>query len=452
MFQCLSHDNTEGVDEFASPKRLVLGKRKRIAHPPKSRARRTFTSLANKQNKAKAPTPSKAKTTKEKDTSRDNEIASSEGFGPIPIPGDNKVPSKAKEAKQVEALVVNMEEALANLVVRRKILASKMGEPLLLDDILNVVDSIIDWSDPTSFIVESTKKAKANETSGGVKVSYGMPSTTKKLETAKTQPEVTILKPHPISELPPFSAGDFELVPGGFILVRKTSATSDGKGVEKGEAKATTNVGKEKGKKVTEAKKVVGPGEAKHSGQPFAAPVQSSEINGLAMRLLKNLDEMNEDRDVSLTRDALNDAESLNFEVNALCTHLSTLAKAYLGKTEFSTAGGDMAEGLVEWIREQAKHIEEMEKSLAKTRELVVKLEEGLVSAKAYLGLLNQEKERLDSNGMMSFVRPIWRLPKPLEMSPTPSYHESALRPSFLFIFLFLFPYKKLAISDVAMM
>ncbi|GLU03986.1 hypothetical protein SLE2022_211540 [Rubroshorea leprosula] len=56
---------------------------------------------------------------------------------------------------------------------------------------------------------------------------------------------------------------------------------------------------------------------------------------------------MNEDF-LYLCGDALDDAKSINFEVNALRTHLSTLAKAYLGKIEFGAAEGDMAEGLDE--------------------------------------------------------------------------------------------------------
>ncbi|GLT87288.1 hypothetical protein SLE2022_053780 [Rubroshorea leprosula] len=98
--------------------------------------------------------------------------------------------------------------------------------------------------------------------------------------------------------------------------------------------------------------------------------------------------EMNEDF-FCLCRDAIDDVESINFEVSAIRTQLSNLAKAYLRKTKFGTARGDMAENLNKQIKEQAKHIEDMEKSLAETKELIVKLEKGLVSAKAYLGSLN---------------------------------------------------------------
>ncbi|GLT87192.1 hypothetical protein SLE2022_052890 [Rubroshorea leprosula] len=61
--------------------------------------------------------------------------------------------------------------------------------------------------------------------------------------------------------------------------------------------------------------------------------------------------EMNKDF-FYLCRDALDDAESINFELNALRTHLSNLATAYLGMTKFGTAGGDMVESLNERIRE----------------------------------------------------------------------------------------------------
>ncbi|GKV13632.1 hypothetical protein SLEP1_g24620 [Rubroshorea leprosula] len=286
---------------------------------------------ANKPSKAKVPTPSKAKTAKDKDTSRDNEsdesswgnpnpkvieqikrlrpirggrclgekyydssasfqlAASNEGIGSIPIPSDNKVPSKTEEAKWVEALAVNMEEALMNLEVRRKILASKIAKPPLPDDILNV-----DWSYLTSFKAESAKKAKANDVR-----------------------HKSLLREARNNE---------------------DSARGDGvEGAEKGKAKATIGVSKEKGNKVTEVtssdssessnhksnnndasfengngkmdtgmptmssvKKMAGPGETKHGGQQSATPAKSSKIDDLAMRLLKSLDEMNEDRDVSL--------------------------------------------------------------------------------------------------------------------------------------------------------
>ncbi|GKV15404.1 hypothetical protein SLEP1_g26197 [Rubroshorea leprosula] len=484
MFPWLSHDIAKRADKAAPPKRSVMGKRKSVAHPLKSRRCRTSTSSASKQSKVKAPTPSK-----EKDTSCDSEsdesswgdpdpevieqikrlrpicgdkhlvrsiiiqaLHFSEGFGSIPIPGDDKVPSKFEKAKWVEALAMNMEEALANPEVHRKIMASEIGEPPLPNDIFNVVDSIIDWTDPTSFTTESMKKAKANEvplqkptmTRGGVKVSYGTPNMTKKLETMKTQLEVTVLKPRPISKLPPFRAGDLELVPRGFIPARKTSAASSEKvvllftllGVEKDEAKAAISVDKEKGKKVTKGQSCrlsssidmnrVAPKEFESDvGDATKKFVSSKAKWTLARQLLKNLDEMNEDKDVSLARfglmplgssramgrfavpamlerwacqlldifpnltmcskakkvvvedafsilcvtmqhmevtpfakmnedffylcgDALDDAKSINFEVNALCTHLSTLAKAYLGKTEFGIAKGDMAEGLDE--------------------------------------------------------------------------------------------------------
>ncbi|GKU96144.1 hypothetical protein SLEP1_g9415 [Rubroshorea leprosula] len=476
--------NLERADEAAPPKRSILGKRKSVTHPPKSRACRTSTLPTSKQSKAKASTPFKAKTAKEKDTSHDSKSnesswgdpnpvvidqikrlrlvhgggclgekyydssasfqspASSKGFGLIHIPSDDKVLSKSEEAKRVEALAMNMEEALANLEVRWKILASEIGEPPLPDNILNVVDFIINWSDPAAFTVESAKKAKASKvppqkpttTRGGVKVSYGTPSMTKKPETAKTQPES-----RPISELPLFKVGDFELVLGGFIPMRKTGAAINEKGVEKGEAKVAIGVSKEKGKKVTKhtnhelSKKVTDLGEAEHSSQSSTALAKLGRIDDSIMRLLKNLDEMNEYRDVSLAqfglvplgvkkvvvkdafsilcatmrhievtpfvemnedffylcKDALEDAESINFEVNALRTHLSNLATAYLGMTKFGMAEGDMAKSLDERIKEQVKHIEKMEKSLVETKELVIKLEEGLVSAKAYLGSLN---------------------------------------------------------------
>ncbi|GKU89662.1 hypothetical protein SLEP1_g3775 [Rubroshorea leprosula] len=63
----------EGADEVTPPRRSVLGKRKSVAHPHTSRAHRTSASPASKPSKAKVPTPSEAKTAKDKDISCDNE-------------------------------------------------------------------------------------------------------------------------------------------------------------------------------------------------------------------------------------------------------------------------------------------------------------------------------------------------------------------------------------------
>lgn len=57
---------------------------------------------------------------------------------------------------------MNMEEALANPKIRWKILAEEISAPLLPDDILKVIDTIIDWSDHVSFTTESARKAKAS--------------------------------------------------------------------------------------------------------------------------------------------------------------------------------------------------------------------------------------------------------------------------------------------------
>ncbi|GKV15298.1 hypothetical protein SLEP1_g26094 [Rubroshorea leprosula] len=202
MFPCLSRDIAKGADEAAPLKRLFLGKRKSAAHPPKSKARRTFASPTSNESDESSwgnlnpEVIERIKRLRPVHGGR-HLVASNEGFGPIPIPGDDKVPSKSKEAKRAEAL-----------------------------------------HDLATFTTESANKANASEvlpqkptmTKGGVKVSYGTPSVTKKLEIVKTQPKVTILKPCPISELPPFRASDFELVPVGFIPVRKTGAAIDEKG------------------------------------------------------------------------------------------------------------------------------------------------------------------------------------------------------------------------------
>ncbi|GKV03857.1 hypothetical protein SLEP1_g16099 [Rubroshorea leprosula] len=334
----------EEANEAAPSRKSALGKRKSIAHPPRSKAHRTSASPTSKQSKAQAPTPSTMRTTKGKGA-----------IDGVPIPGEDEIPSKPEEAKKVKALMVNMEEALANPDVHRKILAKE--------------------------IAESTTKAKASDislqkpftTKGGVRISYGTPSMTKKPGATKTQPETSIPKPRPISELPPFQASNFELVPRGFRLKRKIDAATDVKGVEKG--------------KVTEGEGVGLQG--------------SIDMNRVALEEFESDVGNAAKKPVPIkARDAIDDAESINFKVGTIHTHLSDLAKAYLEKTVFGMAGNDVTESLDEQIERQAKHIIKMEKSLAETKKLVTKLEEGLVLAKAYLGLLNQDKEHLQSNGI----------------------------------------------------
>ncbi|GKV41974.1 hypothetical protein SLEP1_g49437 [Rubroshorea leprosula] len=49
------------ANEVVPSKKPILGKRKSVAYPPKSKAQRISTSLANKQSKATAPMPSNGK-------------------------------------------------------------------------------------------------------------------------------------------------------------------------------------------------------------------------------------------------------------------------------------------------------------------------------------------------------------------------------------------------------
>ncbi|GKV10876.1 hypothetical protein SLEP1_g22184 [Rubroshorea leprosula] len=363
---------------------------------------------------------------------------SGDGFGPIPILGDDKVLSKSKEAKRVEALAVNMEKALANPEVRQKILANEISKPPLPDDILSVVDSIIDWSDPTSFTAELLKKAKASE------APPQKPTTV--FKKARPRLQSVLVEKRGRRSL----RGKDKGFQGNINTNRaapKEFKSDVGNAVKKSISnKSKVDVGTPA---ISLAKKATNPREVEHNGQPSSTPAKSGEIDDLALRLLKNLDEMNEDKDVSLARfglvpmggsravgmfamptmleswacylldifpnlmtrkkakwwDAIDDAKSINFKVNAIRTHLSNLAKAYLEKTEFCTTEGDMAKSLDERIKEQVKHIEEMEKSLAETKKLILKLEKGLVSAKAYLGSLNQEKERLNCNSVVELCQ-----------------------------------------------
>ncbi|GKV40198.1 hypothetical protein SLEP1_g47867 [Rubroshorea leprosula] len=318
------------VDEGAPPKRSVLGKRKSVAYSPKSRAQRTSILPANKKSKTKAPTPSKVRITKEKETSNVSDsdesswgdldlkvierikklrpicggkhlgkmyydlstsfqlVASNKGLGPIPIPSDGKVLSKSEEAKRVEALAVNMEEALVNPQVRRRILTNKI--------------SVI-WHPKHG---EEARNSKDSSTSNDIVEGQG----------CRFPSNIDINKVAP---------------------------------------------------KEFESDKVASPSKAEHDDQPSSALAKSSEANDFAVRLFETLERMN------------------TIEMS----HLSNLAKAYFGKAEFGITEGDKARSLDEWIKEQAKNIEEMEKSLTQMKELALTLQDVLVSAKAYLGSLN---------------------------------------------------------------
>ncbi|GLU04074.1 hypothetical protein SLE2022_212390 [Rubroshorea leprosula] len=98
-------------------------------------------------------------------------LTSSKRLDSILIPGNDEVSSKAKEAKNVETLMKNMDEALAKnmdepLVQRGvccKIIASEVNEPLLLDIIVGLVDDIFDWYDLASFVAKRNKKKKQRQ-------------------------------------------------------------------------------------------------------------------------------------------------------------------------------------------------------------------------------------------------------------------------------------------------
>lgn len=60
---------------------------------------------------------------------------------------------------------------------------------------------------------------------------------------------------------------------------------------------------------------------------------------------------MNEDF-FHLCKDAINDAESINFKVGTIQAQLLDLAKAYLGKGEFGMTRGDTTRNLDKWIKE----------------------------------------------------------------------------------------------------
>ncbi|GLU06586.1 hypothetical protein SLE2022_236080 [Rubroshorea leprosula] len=156
----------------------------------------------------------------------------------------------------------------------------------------------------------------------------------------------------------------------------------------------------------SKAKKVV----VEHTFSNLCAAMRHMEVTLFS--------EMNED--FYLCRDAIDDVESINFEVDAIYTHLSNLAKEYHGKTKFGTVKGDMAKRLDEWIKEQVEHIAEMQKSLAETKKLILKLKEGLVSAKAYLGSLNQEKEHLNSSGVTELCQSCIEVAKAFGDEPGP--------------------------------
>ncbi|GKV35944.1 hypothetical protein SLEP1_g44139 [Rubroshorea leprosula] len=480
---------------------------------------------ANKQNKANTPIPPKAKATKEKEMSHDSDsdesswgdpnpklAASNKGLGLIPILGDDKVLPKFEEAKKVEALAVNMEEALANPEVPELVKKVKVSE--VLPQKPSVVSRLGKWAswvrsglgqvygsptghrlkyvDPNSFLWVGFRSGS------WVGLIFAMPSCERRCEGFIRHPQHGEEAYYSKDSV---KSGDTEGVNScTFVKTGKCSCHHRGgkgtsfqgnidinkAGLEEFESDVSDAVKKSifDNSKVdidkptmSLVKKAASFSEIKHSEQPSLIPAKSSEADDFAMKLIKNLDEMNDDRDVSLAlfglvplggsrvvggfttlamlevwalhlldtfpnlttcrkakkvvvedtfailyaamrhmkvttfiemnedffylcRDAIDDVESINSKVDVICTHLSNLAKAYIRKTRFNMTKGDTAEKLDDQIKEQMEHVAKMEKSLAETKGLVFKLEERLVSAKAYLESFNQEKELVASSGL----------------------------------------------------
>ncbi|GKV11551.1 hypothetical protein SLEP1_g22799 [Rubroshorea leprosula] len=193
--------------------------------------------------------------------------AFNEGLGPIPIHGDDKVLSKFEKAKRVEPLAVNMEEALANLEVHQRIMDSEI---------------VVLYPSQLSRV----KKAKGKR---GVKVSYGTPKMAKKLEIAGTQLKAMILK------------GKVKAVVGaseekGKVVIEEisfdSSDSSNDKLSDKDVSKSKVNADKPS---MSSMKKVASLNEVEHNDEPSSAPTKSGKDDDFIVRLLKNLEEMNED-------------------------------------------------------------------------------------------------------------------------------------------------------------
>ncbi|GKU93207.1 hypothetical protein SLEP1_g6816 [Rubroshorea leprosula] len=244
---------------------------------------------ASKQRKAKVPIPSKVKTIKEKETSKDNDndesswgdlnpesVTSNEGFDFIRILGDDKVLSKFEEAKRVEALVVNMEEALANLQVCRKILANEI----------------------------SVEKGKAKAVVGvsrekGKKVTEVISSNSNESNNDRSSFDDALSKSENGSEQRGKDVG-FQ----GSIDINRAALEEFESDMGDATKKSISNKSKvDVGTPaMSSTKKAANPDEIEHYGQPSSTTAKSGEIEDSTMRLLKNLDEMNKDRDVSLAR------------------------------------------------------------------------------------------------------------------------------------------------------
>ncbi|GKV10885.1 hypothetical protein SLEP1_g22190 [Rubroshorea leprosula] len=140
--------------------------------------------------------------------------ASNRGLGPIPVPSDDKAPFESKEAKEVEALVMNVKQALAKLEVCHNI--------------------------------------STGEVRRGVRVSHGTPSITKKSEVTRTWSKKIMIKPHMASESPHFKAVDVGLAPRKPLTKKSVDTTTIEKDVEKDKAKAITIANEGKDKEIVE--------------------------------------------------------------------------------------------------------------------------------------------------------------------------------------------------------
>ncbi|GKV11003.1 hypothetical protein SLEP1_g22292 [Rubroshorea leprosula] len=152
-------------------KEKVWPNHSRVKQQSKSDAHKSGASLGSKQIKVKASMPHEAKMPKENEekTSIPQPLTKGKG-GHIFIPDNDEVSSKAKEAKNVEALMKNMDEAsakdmekaltknmdeaLVRLEACCKIIADEADEPSPLGSIIGLIDDIFDWNDFASFAAQ----------------------------------------------------------------------------------------------------------------------------------------------------------------------------------------------------------------------------------------------------------------------------------------------------------
>ncbi|GKV06970.1 hypothetical protein SLEP1_g18785 [Rubroshorea leprosula] len=327
-----------GASQVISSKKLASGKRKSIAKPSKNEVHKFGASLASKQIKVNTSTPHKAKMPKENEEKTRvciDELSLHSQYKLSIIVDLTKIiilSFKAIEAKNVEVLMQNMdeasaknmdeasakniEEALAKPGVHRKIITGEADEPSLLDNILGLIDDIFDWNDFASFVAKVQQKR--------TKESVASPWKSTMVATNEDKGKKVADEPNPKSSNDSDKKVALEKGVPYLVVASKDSIPS----------KDEINVDEPT---MSISKKAVSCGKIMSEDEPFSVLAKLSDIDNMHNKAKKVITkdafinlyvavrhmevtpfvEMDEEF-FHLCKDAIDDAKSINFEVGAI--------------------------------------------------------------------------------------------------------------------------------------